>query len=433
MSRRAVFGALTVMACAACGASPAVRLAERGDQAALRDALAVRQKAGDLSNAEAASLAKVVAEQALRTAPPVEAVDRVRDLRPCARELDAALASRMAVHDTAGAVAALARLEARGLGPGDVRKFVADGEPPWRAVGVRSLVLDDDREARLHALLDPSPLVRRAAARAAHDAADPRDLGALAEAARVDPEPIVRTEAVRAMAALSPAPSADVAMTLRDLWTAADDGVREDIALAWAATPIWAAGGRDALRVIVAAGHGPGVIEASAAVLRRSDADPEIESIAVGVLARAIDGGSRRTRLQALASAPLDSRHRPGLLPPIERAAADDDLEVRVSALSRLGEIKAPGAVEQLEVLAQPGSPVAGRARFALASAGDRRVQLWLEEDLASQSPESRLFAATALAALGVAARASPLLADSEASVRLRAACTIVEAARFGR
>jgi HEAT repeat protein len=429
----ALAAATSVMACAA---TPAARMAERGDHAALRDAIVVREKAGDLTNGEAASLARLVAEHELRSAPPAEAAERVREVRACAHELDAALDARMGTHDEAGAVAALARLDAGGLGLDDVRDLVADGDPRWRAVGTRSLVRAGDREARLRALLDPSPFVRRAAARAARKAADPRDVAPLAEAARVDPEPIVRTESVRALGALPAAAAADVALALRDLWTTGDDGLREDIALAWAATPVWRAGGRDALRVLLATGHGPGVVDGAVAVLHRADADAEVAQLALGAVARAIEGGPRQTRLQALALAPLDAAHRPLLLPLVEKAAGDDDLEVRVSALSRQAEAGAPGApgaVQQLEGLAQPGSPVSGRARFALAAAGDRRVQAWLEQDLAADAPESRLFAAAALATLGVAARGAPLLGDPDASVRMRAACTIVAAARFGR
>ncbi len=87
-------------------------------------------------------------------------------------------------------------------------------------------------------------------------------------------------------------------------------------------------------------------------------------------------------------------------------------------------------AVLALEGLAQPGSTVAQRARFALANAGDRRVQAWIEGDLNAPAPEDRLGAATALATLGVPARAAPLLADGEAEVRMRRACTIFRAGR---
>jgi HEAT repeat protein len=413
----------------ACSASPAMRAAERGDRPALSAALSARQARGDLSNGEAVSLAMAVADRELRTAPAQDAGDRIRDAGPCAHELDDALASRMKTHDAAGATAALARVEGRGLDVDDLRDFAGDPDPRWRALGARALVRPEDRPARIRALVDPDPLVRRQAARASRDAADTADLVALAEAARVDPVPIVRTEAVRAIAVLAPTPGGEVANVLRDLWTGGDDGLREDIALAWAGATAWGAGGEVALGVVVASQRGPGVIEAAAAVLRHHAAD-DVAQAALGQLVRAIEGGARVERIQALAEAPLDRRD---LLGTIRKAATDEDLEVRVAALGRLAEMRDPGAVAALEPLAQPGSPVAAAARLVLAAAGDRRVQAWLEEDLRSERSDVKLAAATGLAELGVAARAAPLLADADASVRVRSACAIVVAERFLR
>jgi HEAT repeat protein len=448
-SRLATFTASLRVACAAslpvgcaasllvaCAASPAMRAAERGDHAALHDAIATRGSAGTLSNGDAASLAREVAGRELRSTPPAEAPDRVRDALACAHEFDDALADRMRVHDAAGADAALARIAGRGLGLGDARVFADDADPRWRAVGARALVRPKDREARLRALVDDDPRVRRQAARAARDAADAADLTALGEAARLDPEPIVRTEAVRALAALPPTPGGQAADLLRDLWTGGDDGLREDIALAWAAPAIWDAGGREALRLLVAAGRGPGAIEAAAAVLRHSNASGESVQAAIGQLVRSIEAGSRATRLQALAQAPLD---RADVLDAVRKAATDEDLEVRVGALARLAATgraqaaQASDAITALEALGQPGSAVAQRARFALASAGDRRVQAWIEADLTAAHPEDRLGAATSLATLGVPARAAPLLADTDATVRMRAACIIVMGVRSER
>ena len=418
-----------VIAGSACGGSPAVRAAAAGDSAALHDAIAAREGAGTLSNGEAARIAREVAERDLRSAPLAEAPDRIRDALPCAHEFDAALADRMRLHDAPGADAALARIAGRSLSLGDARAYAGDPDSRWRAVGARGLVRLDDREARLRSLADDAPGVRRQAVRAARDASDADDLPALADVARLDPEPIVRTEAVRAIAMLASSPGAVDA--LRDLWTGGDDGLREDIALAWASPALWDAGGREALRVLVASGHGPGAIEAAAAVLRHADASGDVVDAAAGQLARAIATGSRATRLQALAEAPLD---RPALRDAVVAAASDEDLEVRVGALSRLaGPAAGPDARVSLEGLAQPGSPVAARARFALAAAGDRSVQSWIEADLSAAAPEDRLAAATALAALGVAARAAPLLADADPSVRMRSACTIVMAARVSR
>ena len=410
-----------------CAPSPAMKAAQGGDRSALHDALQARERAGDLSTREAASLARAVADREVRGAPAGEALDRVRDVRPCARELDGALRARMATRDAAGAEAALARIDARGLSLGDARELGAGSDAPMRRVRARGLVRTEDRRERLLALADADPGVRREAARAARDAGDAADLSALVEAARLDPEPLVRTEAVRAIAALPPTPGGEAAVALRDLWTAGDEPLRGDVAVALAGTPVWGAGGREALRVIVASGEGSAAVEAAAAVLRRRDADVDLGDAALGQLVRSIDGGSRVTRLQSLAQAPLD---RPRVLEAVGRAAADDDLEVRVAALARLVEVRDSRGVPGLEALAQPGSPVAVPAQLALAFAGDRRVQAWLETSLEAPSSQDRLAAAMALSAMGVAGRAASLLADPDAAVRVRAACAIMMAAR---
>jgi hypothetical protein len=407
-----------------------MRAAQAGDRGALAGAVATRERAGDLSNGEAASLARAVADREVRSASGQDAVERVRDVRPCAHELDGALAARGATHDEAGAEAVMARIDARALDVDNGRAFLSDPDPRWRAVGVRALVRPTDREPRLRALLDPDPAVRRAAARAAREARDSGDEVALADAARRDPEPLVRTEAVRAMAALPAAAESRVADLLRDLWTAGDDGLREDIALAWSGPALWNAGGREALRVVVASGHGPGVIEAAAAVLRHGDAQGELAESAMAQLVRSMQRGPTQTRLQALAQSPPGAKE---LRPIVQELADSDDPEIRVAALARLADEKDVRAVEKLEALAQPGSPVARRARLALASARDRRVQTWVEGDLVASEPAERLAAATALASMGVVARAAPLLADSDARVRVRAACTILLAARRER
>jgi HEAT repeat protein len=406
-----------------------MRAAESGDRAALKSAVEQGERSSTLSNREAAALAQTVANREVRGATGPDALERVRDAWSCAHELDDALAVRMRTHDDAGAEAALARVDGHGLDLGDLRGYLADTDPRWRAAGTRSLVRSDDHAARVQALLDPDPHVRRQAARAARDAADPGDLQALAEAARVDPEPLVRTEAVRAIAALSPLPGDVAANVLRDLWSAGDDGLREDIALAWAAPAVWNAGGQEALRIVVASDHGPGAVEAAAAILRHKDVSGDVAVAALAQLARAIEQGASATRQQAIAQAPLE---RAELLAAVRNAAEGDDDEVRVAALTRLvaGPSRGGGTMEKLEAFAQPGSPLSQRARFALASAGDRRIQGWLEQDLTSERSYDRLSAATALASLDASARAAPLLADIDPSVRVRAACTLLMAAR---
>jgi hypothetical protein len=288
-----------------------------------------------------------------------------------------------------------------------------------------------DRPSRVLALLDPDPGVRRQAARAAHDAADASDLDVLAEAARIDPEPIVRTEAVRDIAVLPPPPlkGARTAQLLRDLWNGGDSGLRGDIARAWSSASVWPAGGRDALYGVIASEHGAGVVDAEAAVLARREAGDEISNLAAAAMARSIAVGAKSTRIQALAEAPLDHAE---LLAAVKGAAQDDDREVRIAALARLAQHDS-SAMQELESLARPGQRLGSRAQLALALAGDRRVQGWIEGDLEAAAPEARLAAATALSALGVAARSAPLLADEDPSVRERAACTIVMAGRVAR
>src|SRR5690349_23511918 len=67
---------------------------------------------------------------------------------------------------------------------------------------------------------------------------------------------VVRGEAGRSRAA-------ELAVRLRDLWTAGDDAVKEDVAVAWGLSPVFESGGREALRVAIADGKGPGAITAA--------------------------------------------------------------------------------------------------------------------------------------------------------------------------
>jgi len=420
---------------AGCGSS-AMKAAERGDLASLKSDLAARQAAGDMSNDEAASIARVVAEREVRIATGKDAIDRVREVRACSYELDSILKERMQTQDEAGAEAALARLEGGKLDGDDVRLFAASPDDNWRAVGTRALTREEDRAQRQHAMLDASPRVRRQAMRAAQSALDPADLDPLTEAARVDPEPILRTEAVRAIAALPPRAGGGVANRLRDLWVVADDGIREDIALAWASPSVYAAGGREALVVLLTTGHGPGVIEGAAAVMRSWDGrDAEVINAAAALVLRAIESGAKHHRMHAIAVARIDKRK--DLFDAVVKASDDDDPEVRVAALARLTELESqrPRAVKLLEAYAAlgkdgGGGPLAMRAKLALASAGDLSIQKWIEADLTAASAWERLAAAGDLSALGRSARAAPLLADPDASVRTRAACTLMMAAR---
>lgn len=444
-----VLGFAAVVATAGCGSS-AYRAAERGDSARLRTEIAGKHVQGKVSNGEAACLARAVATREVVTAKDdAEASSRIRESRACAAELDDALEERMKKHDGAGAEAALARLEDGRLSEGSARDFLGDGDDRWRAVGTRTLHRDDDRQRRQQAILDPSPRVRRSAIRAAGQAKDAADLDLLFETARVDPELLLRNEALRAMSQVLRSDAgkpraAEHVNRLRDLWTSGDDAIREDIAVAWALSPVFESGGREALRVEIAGGRGPGAIAAAGVVLRTAPKDAELTSSASALLARTIAEGSRRDRLHALALA------RPNAAGPeleaIRKIAKDDDLDIKVPALARLLDSKPDhdASLKELEAIAgqgvttRSGPPsddghvreAAARARLALAQAGDLRIQAWIEQDLGSSEPTRRLGAASALAALGRPARAVMLLTDPDASVRTRAACTMLVASR---
>lgn len=432
----------------ACG-NPAYRAAERGDHPKLKAEILAKHEKGKLTNSEAACLARAVATRELTTAKSeAETVTRIKESRACALELDDALEDLMKKHDAAGAEAALARIDDGKLSNGTARDFLSDADDRWRAVGTRTLHRDEDGKARRAAILDPSPKVRRSAIRASVEAKDPGDLDTLSETARVDPEPLLRNEALRAMSAIvrgdaGKARAGEYANRLRDLWNSGDDALREDIAVAWALSPVFENGGREALRVQIAAGKGPGAIAAAGVVARNNAKDAELAASASAILARNIAEGSRRDRLHAIALA------RPtGLeLEALHKAAKDDDLDIRVPVLARLVDSKPDrdASIKELESIAGQALDVdpakaspkeesmrehAARARLALAYAGDVRIQAWIEKDLASPDAHRRVGAATALAALGRSARAAPLLADADASVRTRAACTMLVAAR---
>ena len=125
-----------------------MRAAESGDRKALRAELGAREKAGDLSNREAAKVARAVADRELRSAKGEDATKRVRETRACTGELDDALDERTRTHDRAGAEAAMALLDDGRMSRGKARDWLADQDDAWRAVGTRTLVRDDDAAAR---------------------------------------------------------------------------------------------------------------------------------------------------------------------------------------------------------------------------------------------------------------------------------------------
>lgn len=439
-----MLGLVATVALAACGSS-ALSAAKRGDSARLRAEIADKHGRGKLTNEEAADLARAVAEREISTArDEATALARLRETRACAAELDDALADRMKRRDAAGAEAALSRLEDGRLGDGAARSWLDDADDRWRAVGTRTLHREEDRARRQAALLDPSPRVRRGALHASAEAKDPADLDILFETARVDPDLLLRNEALRAMSAIARGDAgkkqaADLALRLRDLWSSGDDALQEDVAVAWGLSPVFENGGREALRVAVSAGKGPGAIAAAGVVLRTAPKDAELAGSASALLARTISDGTRRDRLHALAVSPRGDAL---ILSSVRKAGEAQDNDVKVPALAHLLDSAPDREAARKELLTIAGYGVRGedvdarrlelglRARHALASAGELRIQAWIEQDLASPLANRKTSAASALAALGRPARAAPLLTDPDPSVRTRAACTIVMASR---
>jgi len=407
-------------------ASPMVGMAERGDSAALSKELRARLSAHDLSEGDVTDVAHAVASRELRTAKGDAQRARVHDVHACVEPLSSPLGDVVKTRGPGAPYALVSLYEAGELSRGTARDYLADADPLFRQIGVRTLDGEDDRARRRAAFLDAHPMVRRAALRAAIDAQDAGDESALLEAARLDPDAFVRSFAVRALALLEK-PSPALANGLADLWEDADDALREDIALAWSLSPIYEQGGRDALRSLLGRGHGPGAISGATAILGgpRAKSDVELADMSVAVLARHIATGGRRDRVLALAVSPLD---RPVLLAAVEKAADDADPDVAVQGLRRLLSLDKTRARAQtrLEGYAARKDKTGRDARTALAAAGDLRIQKWVEEDLAATDPSAKVAAARALVLLGRMPRASLLLTDPDPHVRTATSCVFL-------
>jgi hypothetical protein len=420
-----------------------VHAARAGDRATLARELSAASLHGTFALNDAARVAHaVVAREIGSAATPADAVARIHDVHACPAAVDDILADRMDTEDAVGGQAAFARVEARRLDGGGHGASTDDG---WRAVAMWGATGGSEHDARLRGLVDGSPLVRRAALHAIADRDDGTDWGAVFDTARLDPEPLLRAAAVRALVRMRGAP-ADIAVKLRDLWTDADDGLRQVLAGAFASPAVRDAGGVDALAHLLRTSSGNKAVTVAGAIVGGRIEDARLRAAAVTILAAAIREGGHRARIHAIAVAPLPEGGRDEARvvgDAMQAAAHAEDLDVRVAALGRLAATEwklSPAdrehAVQELERLAAPDddgslTPRRSRARFLLAKAGDLRVQAWVEQDLLSKDPVVRLGAADALAALGRAARAAPLLADDDPSVRTRAACTVMVAARW--
>lgn len=404
----------------ACSPSAAVKAAEKGDYAALKQHLADEMKSGSLDGGEARAVAEAVARFEVSKGTGPDGVARVNELKACAPQAREILEDRLHhKEDEAAAQAALLLLDSH-LEPSSRWRDRATHEAPhWRAVGARSLSDAAYGERRRALFVDLFPSVRQAAFRAAGDAADPDDQSLLLEAVRVDPDEEARVTAARGVGLIGGEASV---RALKDRWFASSEPVRISIVRAWGARPSYAAGGRDQLFWVAESENSGPALVASTLLLRGSEHDM---GVGRGAMLRALGEGPATTRVMAINLANLgDAPQKEAVV----KASESGEGPVRVAALSRMTELKEQRAkaLEELGSLAAGDSRERNAARSALVRAHDRRVVQLLADDTRAPEPGVRAWAAGELASMKEFPQAAQVLADDDASVRTRAACAIL-------
>jgi hypothetical protein len=403
----------------ACGGSAAVRAADRGDLGALRIAMDRERSQGKLDAERARTIARAVAAREIRAARAEQALLRIDEAAACARSLEGPLEERARGSGDAAAEAELLLLdtrEGRADGPSFWRKYGEDPNPLWRAVAARAQVGAGRANERRRAFVDVDERVRLASLRAALDAADATDARALLEAARLDPNPLARALAARAAGGIA---KVEVVIGLHDLYASADEGLRQSIVGAWARPPAASAGGVRELEQVAASERGAPAIEAAARLLARGGTET---GLAEQVLLRAMAAGLTRDRILAATYAPAG---RPRVRDALERLRRDPDVPLRTAVLLRLSELPSARKAAQVELraMADEGSAV---AILALARTGDAWAVQALARDLNLPRAGARLAAGRSLASMEQAPRASILLADADPHVRMTIACAIL-------
>lgn len=403
-------------------------VAARGDYPALAPKLAARQAAGDLSDREA----RVLAHAVLRYEVGAARNEAVSALAGCAAGAEDELGTIAAGDDDDAADAAMLLLEVDAYSVGKAQEHLQDTRDGFRALAVRTLEGGGAADARRRAFVDPAGRVRLAAFRAAIEAADPEDHAALSEAVLKEPLPLARTTALRALVRGRHNPEVTVAL-LRDLVKRAQKTeipLAEDAYTAFAQSPFYEAGGRELLERGFANEVAPPTIAGAIAALRLGR-DP-LRAPAMALLTRALRDGSEREQRFVYAAAP---RPFVGELFAVAKVhAVSTDRPLAVLALGALADsgtaAERADALDRLTAYAKPlpeapRDPVARAARGDLARRKVAAVQQWLEGDLRGDTA-AKFAALSGLVSLDRSARAAPLLADSERSVRLATACALV-------
>jgi HEAT repeat protein len=272
--------------------------------------------------------------------------------------------------------------------------------------------------------VDPDERVRRAAFRAAYTAREDTERAPLLDAARLDPDPEARSLAARAAGAIG----GEVAvLSLKDVWSQADDAHRISIVDAWAEPASLSAGGERELSIAVEAHVGLASVSAAYALSRTPGSRAEAGN---AWLRRYLVDGSEDEKRLASSVMPLTAAN----VAALAEAAKTESPELRVIALSRLihQPAKRASAIVSLRkvVSEKPGSVTEARAHDAalrvLADAGDQSVHATLLADASAKDRATRERAARGLLSLGDYANAAPALADDDVDLRSNLACTLL-------
>jgi HEAT repeat protein len=411
------------LALAGCAMPAYVKTAYYGDLATLKKEIHAAATSRTLDRAKVLSLAKAVARREVWSARGDDALDRIRAARSCLSAVEPELRERSESPDDAGAESLLALVEANRVSRGPlVLRYAQSSSGAFRAVAARVTASPEHAALRRSFYVDPDERVRRAALRAAFEAADPADLDALLEAARLDPDGRSRSAATRAVGGIG---AAGTALGLKDLWASADATVRLSIVEAWGMPRVFAAGGSTELLLLAESANSLASV-AAAGELTRIGRDGAREGRAV--LGRIVAQGTTDERLVAIQLVSLSD---PDTIPALEKAAKSDDLTVRVVALARLLENSGRRAAvtAALEILAKGRDGAARQARVALAMAGDAQIAPLLASGLEGDEASFREQAAIGLFRLGKVSEMASALADSDPAVRMSVACSVLASA----
>ena len=412
---------LLILQTVACAGLSATGPAERGEHQLMRNAMLEDLRNGRLTRNAVVDLATVVAQRELLESKGSEAVQRVQQVRLCARSLEGPLTERAEGDDKAAPLAAMALLLVDRGEPGAWRKHLDATDPAWRAVAVRTLTDIQYGKERRAAMLDPDEQVRRAAVQASEKAMDEADREVLLDTARNDPDRLVRVTAVRALGWV--ATEQDV-LAMRDLWAGAPQPVRQSLVAAWSFPGTLDRGGKRELLWVAESQSGTPLVIAGGILMRLGGST---RGVGLAALRTAMQAGVARDRAMAIALAPAAEPEFRSLL---EELAEQAEPSVQVAALAKLATLPAfkPQASKKLGELAASDEPGAVDARQAMARLGDRRVIRLLLKDAKSSDLLRRQIAMRALLSLDEYARAAFFLADPDAGMRTKTACELLAA-----